>query len=514
MSHGPLLIGLDGGTEGLRVGIFDTSGTPLVYVRNAYPTNFLRPGWAEQNPDDWWSAAVAGVRQAMDEIHAEPADIAAIAVGATSCTVVCLDDAGRVIRPAIIWMDVRAEQEASDIAASGSPSLDLSGQHHASAEWLTSKSLWLSRHEPSTYEKTSWIAEYTDFLTWRLSGEKVASLNTAAIRAYYDREKGGWASELYARVGIADLVDKLPDTVVPMGTAVGNLTASAAEELGLDPATRVVMGGADAFVAQVGLGVVNPGAMALITGSSHLLLLQTAKRTHGEGTWGSYPDAVIEGQYTVEGGQTSSGSMVGWFRNLVGGQASEEFFRELTSKAEQLPPGSDGLLVLDHFQGNRTPYVDARSRGALLGLSLSHQREHIFRAMIESVCFGSENTMRRFKEQGHNISEVVVSGGAVNNPFWLAMHANVSGVPLQVTKVAESATLGPALLAGVGAEIFSSIQEGVDQMVHVDYQIQPDQEITKAYQPLFDEYRAAYEALAPTLHRLSARQKGESASGA
>lgn len=509
MSHGPLLIGLDGGTEGLRVGIFDTEGTPLVFVRNAYPTNFLRPGWAEQNPADWWDAAVKGIRRAMKQIHAKPADIAAIAVGATSCTVVCLDDSGTVLRPAIIWMDVRAEQEARDIASSGSPSLQLSGGPHASAEWLTSKSLWLSRHEPATYEKATWIAEYTDYLTWRLSGEKIASLNTAAIRAYYDRENGGWATELYARLGIPDLVDKLPDTVVPMGTAVGTLTAQAAEELGLDPETRVVMGGADAFVAQVGLGVVRPGAMALITGSSHLLLLQSDRRVHGEGTWGSYPDAVVEGQYTVEGGQTSSGSMVGWFRRLVGGDASETFFDELTEKAQALPPGSDGLLVLDHFQGNRTPYVDARSRGAVMGLSLSHGQEHIFRAMIESVCFGSENTMSRFREQGHDISRVVVSGGAVNSPFWLQMHANVSGVALEVTKVAESATLGPALLAGVGAEIFSSVDQAVESMVHLDYTVEPDLAVTEAYKPLFEEYQQAYLAMKPTLHALSGRQKGD-----
>lgn len=509
MSQGPLLIGLDGGTEGLRVGIFDTSGNPLVFVRNAYPTNFLRPGWAEQDPADWWDAAVKGVRQAMRKIHADPADVAAIAVGATSCTVVCLDDAGKVLRPAIIWMDVRAEQEAADIANSGSPSLQLSGQRHASAEWLTSKSLWLSRNEPETYEKATWIAEYTDYLTWCLSGEKIASLNTAAIRAYYDRENGGWASELYARLGIHDLVDKLPETVVPMGTAVGQLTRQAAEELGLDPETRVVMGGADAFVAQVGLGVVNPGSMALITGSSHLLILQSDRRVHGEGTWGSYPDAVVEGQYTVEGGQTSSGSMVGWFRRLLGGEADEAFFDTLTDKARALPPGSDGLLVLDHFQGNRTPYVDARSRGAVMGLSLSHQPEHIFRAMIESVCFGSENTMARFREQGHDISRVVVSGGAVNSPFWLSLHATISGVPLEVTKVAESATLGPALLAGVGAEIFTDIQEGVDNMVHTDYTVEPDLDLTEEYRPIFSEYQRAYDALKPTLHQLSGWQQGE-----
>lgn len=508
MSRGPLFIGLDGGTEGLRVGIFDTHGTPLVFVRNAYTTDFVRPGWAEQNPDHWWQATVDGIRQAMAEIDASPDDIVAISAGATSCTVVCMDEDGRVLRPAILWMDVRAEAEAREIAQTGSLSLQLSGQRHASAEWLPSKALWLSRHEPETYRKTAWLTEYTDYLTWRLSGEKVASQNTAAIRAYYDMENGGWASDLYRTLGMDDLVEKLPTTVVPMGGLVGGLSPAAQKDLGLPASVKVVMGGADAFVAQVGLGVVNPGAMALITGSSHLLILQTAKRVHGEGTWGGYPGAVVNGQYTVEGGQTSSGSMVGWFRRLVGGDASPQFFEEMTEKAKALPPGADGLVVLDHFQGNRTPYVDARSRGVILGLALSHSQEHIFRAMIESVCFGSENTMRRFREQGHAIDRVVVSGGAVNSPFWLSLHASISGVPLEVTKVAESATLGPALLAGVGSGVFASLDEAVAHMVHVDYVVEPDPALTEAYEPLFLAYQETYERLKPVLHTLSGLQGG------
>lgn len=506
------VLGLDGGTEGLRVGVFDLEGNPLVFVRNAYPTNFPRPSWAEQNPDDWWSAAVKGVREALAQLGSDGSDIAAISVGATSSTVVCLDGDGRPLAPAIIWMDVRAGQEASEIAASGSPSVALSGMKSASAEWLPAKSLWLKRHKPEIFDNAEWITEYTDYLTWRLSGKKVACLNTAAIRSYYDSENGGWASELYRTIGIPELTEKLAQTVVPMGGLVGPLSPSAQKELGLPETVQVVMGGADAFVAQVGLGVVRPGSMALITGSSHLMLLQSSTRVHGEGVWGGYPDAVVQGQYTVEGGQTSSGSMVGWFKRLASSpDTAESFFDDLTPLAEALPPGADGLLVLDHFQGNRTPYVDANSRGAILGLTLRHGPEHIFRAMIESVCFGTENTMRRFTALGHSIDQVVVSGGAVNSPFWLQLHADISGLPLDVTKVAESATLGPALLAAVGAGIYSSIDEAAQAMVHRDYQIEPRAEVHERYKELFEIYESTYAALKPISHQLAAIQREESA---
>jgi ribulokinase len=510
MKSGPYMIGLDGGTEGLRVGIFDLDGNPLVFVRNAYETNFVRPGWAEQNPEHWWKAAVLGIRRAMSNIGAESSDIASICVGATSCTVVCLDDSGNVLRPAIIWMDVRAEEEARIVADSGSPALLLSGKVHASAEWLPSKALWLFRNQPEIFAKTAWMAEYSDYLTWRLTGEKVASQNNAAIRAYYDVENGGWARELYETLGMPDLVEKLPEVVLPMGAPIGRLTKQVQEELGLDENVVVVTGGADAFVAQIGLGVVEPGAMALITGSSHLLLLQTKNRVHGEGTWGGYPGAVIDGQYTVEGGQTSSGSMIGWFRRLVQSEEVEDnFFEALSPLASELPPGSDGLIVLDHFQGNRTPYVDALSRGAVLGLSLSHRREHIFRAMIESVCFGSENTMRRFREQGHQIDRVVAAGGATNSNLWLQLHADISNVPVEVTKVSETASLGPAILGAVGAGLYKDINDAVGAMVHRDKVVLPNSEVHQKYEEFFLAYQKSYEVLKPILHQLSAAQKSK-----
>ena len=507
MSSAPYMIGLDGGTEGLRVGIFDMTGKPLVFVRTSYDTDLVRPGWAEQNPEDWWNAAVSGIRQAMSEIGAHGSDIASIAVGATSCSLVCLDNSGTPLRPAIIWMDVRADQEAREIAQSGSPSLQLSGIRHASAEWLPSKALWLSRHQPEIYERTAWLAEYADYLTWRLSGERVASQNNAAIRAYYDLENGGWARGLYEQLGLDDLIEKLPSTVLPMGARVGKLVPAAQDALDLPATVSVVVGGADAFVAQVGLGVVNPGAMALITGSSHLALLQSSQRVHGEGTFGSYPGAVVNGQYTVEGGQTSSGSMIGWLRRLLGdSDYSAQFFDALTPLAEKLPPGSGGVLVLDHFQGNRTPYVDAQSRGVIAGLSLSHRAEHLLRAMIESVCFGTENTLRRFRQQGHSIDRIVACGGAVNSPLWLQTHADVSGTAIEITQVAEAASLGAAVLGAVGANVYRDLNEATNAMVHGDRIIEPNLQRHEQYEPIFQAYAQTYEALTPVLHFLASQR--------
>lgn len=508
------VIGLDGGTEGLRVGVFDTAGTPVTYTRAEYQTRFPHPGWAEQSPEDWWRAVVDAVRTALTRSGIRGDEVAAVAMGATSCSLVCLDGDGRPLAPAIIWMDVRASEEAAEVAATGASSLRLSGGSQASPEWLPSKALWLARHLPEVYDRTSWLAEYGDYIAWRLSGEKTASLNTAGIRSYYDAESGGWPTQLFHDIGLDDLIEKLPETVLPMGTPIGFLSRAAQEALGLPPTVAVVTGGADAFVGQIGMGTTSPGAMALVTGSSHLALLQSEHRVHAPGLFGSYPNVTVDRQYTVEGGQASTGSMLEWYRRLVGGGASSgDFFETLAHAAGALPPGSDGLLVLDHWQGNRTPYVDGDSRGVIAGLTLSHGKEHLFRALIESVCFGTENTIQAIKAQGHGIDRVVACGGAVNSPLWLQIHADVSDLPITVNRVPEAVALGAGILGLLGAGAFASLSEAVASMVHPSHTVEPDPRAHDAYLPYFAAYRVCYRQMSETLHFLSAQQRAHTHPG-
>jgi ribulokinase len=506
---GPYLLGLDGGTEGIRAGIFDAAGHVVAFARVLYDTSFERPSWAEQNPSDWWAATVAATRRAVADSGVDIHDIQALSVACTSCTVVASDDDMRPLRPALIWMDVRAAAQARRIAATGDPALKYSGYDRSSAEWLLSKVLWLAENEPETYRAATRICEYTDWLGWRLTGEWAVSINTAAIRGYYDRNAGGWPVSLFEAVGLPDLVDRLPSRVVDMGDRLGVLTAEAADALGLVPGTPVAEGGADAFVGQVGLDVVAPGRVALITGSSHLHLAQTTTASYAPGMFGSYTDAVVPGQYTIEGGQVSTGSIVRWFRDLATGSwfgppvvESAEAWRRLAEAAARIPPGSDGLLALDFWQGNRTPYVDGEARGMLWGLSLGHTPAHIYRAIIEAVCFGTENVFRTFRANGHELSHVVVCGGATNNELWLQAHADVSGLPMAVTAVPEAVSLGAAILASVAAGVHPDVATAAREMVRVVRQLEPDREAHAAYQFYFDRYVASYGAMRDLMHEV------------
>ena len=504
-----LVVALDGGTEGVRAGLFDPAGRPVGFARASYPTTHPRQGWAEQNPKAWWAAAVEATRAVM--AHTDPHAVKGIAVACTSCTVVACDADGEALRPALIWMDVRAADQARRIAETGDVALKYSGGDRTSAEWLLSKVLWLVENEPHVYAEAAHIVEYTDWLHHQLTGEWNGNINTAAIRGYYDRNAGGWPHSLFDAVGVADLVDKLPDPIVDLGQTMGLLTSTAAEALGLPTGIPVAAGGADAFVGMVGLDVLTPGRMALITGSSHLHLAQTLTPSYAPGMFGAYTDAVVPGQYTIEGGQVSTGSVIKWFRELCTGQSfggtaagmpASAVYQQLQERAAAIPPGSDGVLALDFWQGNRTPYVDARARGMIWGLSLGHTPAHIYRALIESVCFGTENILRTFARSGHRITNMVACGGAVNSDLWMQIHADVSNVPIAVTAVPEAVTLGSAVLASVAAGLHPDVASAARAMVRTDRVIEPEPAAHEAYQFYFDSYVASYDGMRDLMHKV------------
>jgi ribulokinase len=501
---GPYVIGVDGGTESLRAGVFDLAGRPLAFAATPYPTRFPQPGWAEQDPEDWWQALGRSVQAAVAEA-AVPADaVAAIALDTTSCSVVALDGEGRALRPALIWMDVRAGQCAERIAGSGDPALKINGggAGPVSAEWMLPKALWLKTHEPVTFDAAATICEFQDYLNLRLTGRRVASITNAAVRWHYDSRNGGYQQSLLDRVGLADLAGKLPEEVLPLGTVFGGLAEEAADHLGLPRDLPVAQGGSDAFIGMIGLGVVRPNRLAFITGSSHLHLGLSEREFHGKGIWGTYPDAVVPGLHVVEGGQVSTGSVVNWFKGLIDPATSYE---ALNADAARLPPGAEGLIVLDHFQGNRTPYTDPLSRGVISGLTLKHTPAHIFRAILEGIAFGTELILENMAKNGGFVpEEIVVCGGATRSDLWLQIHADVSGVPLKLTRVPDAPTLGCAILAAVGAGLHPGIEAAADAMVEVTRTIEPTPARHAAYRPFYEAYRDTYPALAEVLHRQAA----------
>ena len=522
----PLVLTADLGTESCRVGLWDAKGNLISTSSASYVTTFPRPGWAEQDPGDWWLSFQKASRDALSKPGVDPKSVCAICVDSTACSVVALDAEMRPLRNCLLWCDSRSSKQCDEIIAKGKgdPALRVNcdGKGPISAEWMIPKALWLKQEEPETWSSSTFICEKQDFINWKLTGDLVSSGCNTAARWHFNGVDP--PISLLEKLDLTDLLAKWPKKMVPMGELVGSLSRESASALGGLPETGipVVQGGPDAYVGMLGLGVMDPKRMALITGSSHLHLCVSERSLSGSGFWGAYKDAPMAGLCFAEGGQSSTGSLLQWAKKLMGGSSSEGVsFATLDAEAERAPPGADGLLCLETFQGSRTPETDPRARGALVGLSLFHTRGHVWRSLLEGICLGTRHCISALQKAGLGADELIIGGGASRSPFFLQLHADVTGLPVVVTEQENAPLLGCAVLAAAGAGLFplaqvpggtlneedtilASVRRAAASMVRVNRRVLPDPSKTQIYNSLFRVYRGMGGLLSESIHSLQA----------
>jgi FGGY-family pentulose kinase len=504
------VIGVDAGTESFRAGVFDAAGKCLGFGVSPNKTIHRHPGWAEQSPRDWDASLVECIRKALAASRVSGADIQGIGVDGTSCTVVFLDGRGEPLRDAVMWMDIRAVKEAAEVAATGDPALRYAGHGNVSAEWFPCKTAWVKRNEPKVYADAVTVFEETDWLAFRLTGERTANIDTTTIRWFYNINEGGLPVSLYKAMGLEDLLTKVPRRIVKIGEVVGGLTKEMASRTGLREGIPVAGGAADAFIGVIGINALKPGTMALITGSSTLCIGITDKEIHAPGLWGSYPDAILPGLQVIEAGQVSTGSVVHWFTSgFVGADITAEAAKKgcsvydvLNARACSIPPGSEGLVVLEHWQGNRTPWVDPLSRGVIRGLTLSHTCAHVYRAILEGVAYGTEVIMQRMRQNGVRVDTLIACGGATQSDLWMQIHADVSGMPITIPEEQQAVTLGSGIAAAVAAGMHPSLTAAADAMVRTARVVEPNAAAHARYDGMVGQYEATYEGLKEASHRL------------
>lgn len=508
----PYILAIDAGTEAIKAGLFDLHGRRVAIGSRTYPTYFPAPGWAEQDPADWWAGLVGAVQDCLQAANVAPGDIAGISADATTCTLAPLDAAGQPLGRALLWMDVRAAAQAQRIFATGDPALrySLAG---ANAEWMPPKMLWLKEHEPERYAATATLIEFTDWIAYRLTGRLTLNLDTVTQRWFYHTPSGGWPLDFFAAIGLPDLAAKFPADILPLGATMGGLSAEAASALGLRPGIPVAAGGGDAFVGLLGQGVTQPGDLGVVMGSSNVLSALSVEELHFPGVFGSFPDAIIPGLNLVEGGQVSTGSVLAWFkRNFGAGAAADaaargvSVYQLLDAEAAQVPPGAEGLIVLDYFQGNRTPHTDSTARGAIWGLSLQSGRAQVFRALMEGIAYGMEDILQTFRTHGFLVERIIASGGATHSPLFMQIYADVCGQPLQVTREPEASLLGSAVVAAVGAGLYPDLATAARQMVAIERQFTPDPQRHAEYAFFVGQYQDTYRQLRDLMRKMNERQ--------
>lgn len=498
------LLAIDLGTEGARVGAFSPDGARLATAHVPYPTTYPRHGWAEQDPEAWWSATIEATRKVLADAGPETAaSVTGIGVATTASTVVVVDEAGRSLRPALLWMDSRAHEEARETArhADEHPVLAYSGGADA-VEWLVPKAMWLARNEPDNYRDAHRIAEAVDYLTWRLTGEWVGSRMNATCKWNYDTPEGRLSARLYDALGVPDLADKLPPEIRPVGEPAGKLHHRAAEELGIGGSPVVAVGGIDAHVSLLACGDPTPGLVSAVAGTSTAIITEVADPVYSPAVWGPYPSALRTGQWLIEGGQVSSGSALTWVAQTALG-VDRAGLSELIREAQAVPPVRHGLLALDHFMGNRTPHRDPRLRGAILGLTLGATPAEIYRAVVEAVSYGTRSVLDSWRDAGIPVDRLVLSGGVRHNPLWLQATADVLGRPLDVADSDNMTLRAGAAMAAYAAGEVDTLADGSRVMGAQAHTIEPDPTAVDLYREGYERYQRVTELLRPELHKLA-----------
>ncbi len=501
MSTSPLLLGLDVGTQSLRAALVNLQGQTVAYGVAPLTTDYPRPSWAEQDPNEWWTAARDAVALALKQANATPEQVAGIGLDCTACTVLACDSSGVPLRKALLWMDQRSHREAEEISATDDLVLRyVSGR--VSPEWMLPKALWLKRNEPAIYNRADRIVECTNWFMYKLTDEWTLSLNHCAVKWNFARPDGGWPLGLLTAVELDDLPGKWPDQIVPLGQGGASLGHSAADHLGLKPGTPVAQGGIDAYLGMIGLGATSAGDVAVIVGSSTCHLAQSEAGVFGSGWAGCYPDATVEGLYTLEAGQTATGSILDWYRRHFAGteqvlaqRRGVHVYEVLDGLAELVPPGADGLIVRDDWQGNRSPYKDPAARGAILGLTLSQGPGHLFRALYEATACGTRHILENGEAHGLQVDRVVFGGGGARSALWMQIHADVLNRSIHLPKETESCALGAAMAAAVGAGLYPDFDTAAQEMVRIDRVVDPNDDHAEAYHDIFERYVQAYEVL-------------------
>ncbi len=461
------LIGVDVGTSEAKAGLFDLEGNLLRLARCGYPIITAgRIGHAEQDPKQWWSAVCQTLREVVVDTPADA--LAGLCVQGQGPSVVMVDERGEPLNNAILWLDTRHSGERDELSQRmGRPVSPFAHMPLA---------MWMARHRPEAYAQARWFLSVWDFVAMRLTGQPAASA-LAYFQPFPEDE-----------VEASRLPRKMFPPVVKAGSPIAGLTAAAAHETGLPEGLPVVAGAHDGIATFIGAGLVKPGRSADVNGTSGGLALCWNEPIQKPGIF-SEP-WIYPGEYIAGGAMAALGKCLDWLREAVAD--SRVTHDELIQEAIRAPVGADRLIFLPYLAGERSPIWDPQARGVFFGLTLNHGREHLARAVLESVAYALRHVAEGMIESGARIDELRVCGRQALSKDWNQIKADVLGVPVAVPRVQEAALLGAAVLAGVGAGLLSGITTGSDQMVRIDRTLEPIPAHHQLYTELFDVYRRLY----------------------
>ncbi len=496
------LLGLDAGTTSVKAALFDDRGRCLGIGREEYHLSTPSAEQAELDAEIYWQSSVNAIRTAIGQAGVNPGQVRAIGVSSQGETTIALDDKGCQLRPALVWLDNRSVSQSERLASQFDRQevYEITGIPEIVPTWSACKILWIRENEPRIFEQVNKYLLVKDYLIYRLSGEYATDGAIACTSLLYDIRNHKWWGEMLDAVGIS--ISQLPAITGP-GEAVGQLTASAADVLGIDKRTLVINCGMDQAAGAVGAGSISPDIISETTGAA--MAIQVSTPYPEMRSQNRIPLCVhnLPGLYLFEPNLPTGGMAFKWFRDVFGEfelQAAnvnnQDAFELLTELAAPISPGCDGLVMLPHLMGAYSPEENPAARGVFSGFTIGHGKGHFVRAILEGVTFNLRQILVALNEAGLHFSEVRTSGGGARSPLWNQIKADVCGLPIATLANEEAALLGDAILAGAAYGVFASVSEACAQIVAIKERIQPGKQ-QAAYEKAYQRYDDLNRCLGP-----------------
>jgi len=493
------VLGIDVGTGGTRAVLVDSTGM-IASSATCEHVPFASPktGWAEQDPHDWWKAAGAAIREALSKVPG--AKVTGVGLAGQMHGAVLLDEQDEVIRPALIWCDQRTQPQCDWLNAKiGEQRIIELTCNPALTNFTLTKLLWVRDNEPELWKRFRRVLLPKDYVRFCMTGEHAMDVAEASGTLMLDVAHRRWSQEMMAAVGLP--LSCLP-RLCESPEVCARISSAGAAATGLQAGTPVVGGAGDQAGGAVGMGIVRGGAVSATIGTSGVVFAATDNPAMDvRGRVHTFCHAV-PGRWHVMGVTQAAGQSFRWIRDLLQNSGTLSY-DQLTREAAQVPPGSDGVLWAPYLMGERTPHLDPNARGTLTGLAASHTRAHVVRAILEGVAFSLKDTFSLFKEMNVPVKNIRLGGGGARSDLWRQIQADVYGYEVEILTAEEGAAYGGALLAGVGAKWWNSVEEACDAVVKVQKRVKPNAGAADVLGRQYENYRMLYPALKPLFARMS-----------
>lgn len=496
---GIYLLGIDVGTGGTRALVLDERGRVISSATEDHRA-FVSPqiGWAEQDPCDWWRACSVAVRHALAQAQLRSDQISCVGLSGQMHGAVLLDEQERVVRPALIWCDVRTEKQCRDLTAQiGANQLIQLTCNPALTNFTLAKCLWVRENEPENWHRVRSLMLPKDYVRFQLTGERATDVADASGTLLLDVAHRRWSKEM---LNLVQMDESLLPSLYESPEICGRISGAGAAATGLQKGTPVVAGAGDQAAGAIGMGVVCPGTVSATIGTSGVVLAATDRPAlDSRGRVHTFCHAV-PGRWIAMGVTQAAGLSLRWFRDQFGSGDRRQSYASLTAEAASAPPGCDGVLWAPYLMGERTPYLDPAARGMLVGLAASHTRGHVIRAILEGVAFSLRDTFTIFREMEVPVTTIRLGGGGARSALWRQIQADTYARPVETVDAEEGAAYGAAILAGVGVKTWSSVDEACESVVRVAENITPDFEHSLVLEKAYAVYRRLYPAMKSILN--------------